>query len=533
MKEPLLQAHRGVSTEYPENTMRAFRGAVRQGYGVIELDPAVTADGEIVILHDRTLNRTARRLDGTPLPEPLDIGQITLDEARRYDMGLWLDKRFCGERIPLLADALALAREHDVLVKLDNKIQRFDETARAAVVRLVRASGARVAFTCSEVGFARLWMEKLGDCSPAIEIHYDGMVTEEILQELLTFVPVERLCVWVPYRTALNGWARVEFANEALCAMVKRYARLGLWIIADYADYDDAVARFAPDIVETTGRIKPTAHTGVMADMHTHSHNSHDGKSPVGEMAATAGERGISVLAITDHYDVEYFKTTDLHGIAAASHGEVRATEAPEGVRILTGLEIGEGMWYSEVTASLIAEHPCDIVIGSVHAVRFEGYTRPYSGIDFSAMGREMAADFLESYLDDVLCMLRTTETDILPHLTCPLRYMNGKYGLGIDCRDERYRAGIEAILDYIITHAIALEVNTSCVGSSYDELMPESWIIERYVAKGGYLITCASDAHNPSRVGHEFDALKETLRSLGLRHTFYLIERDWVACAL
>ncbi len=533
MKEPLLQAHRGVSTEYPENTMRAFRGAVRQGYGVIELDPAVTADGELVILHDRTLNRTARLSDGTPLPEPVDIGQITLDEAQGYDVGLWLDRRFYGERIPLLADALALSREQDVLIKIDNKVQRFDESAREALVRIVRESGARVAFTCSEVGWARLWMERLGAVSPKIEIHYDGVVTEDILRELTSFVPPERLCVWVPYRTSLNGWARVEFANDALCAMVKRYARLGLWILADYADYDDAVARFAPDIVETTGRIKPTAHAGVMADVHTHSQNSHDGRSPVSEMAEAAGERGISVMAITDHYDVEYCETADLHGIAAVSHGEVRATEAPAGVRVLTGLEIGEGMWYPDVTAALIAEHPCDVVIGSVHAVRFDGYSRPYSGIDFAAMGRDTAEDYFERYLDDMLAMLRSTEVDILAHLTCPLRYMNGKYGLGIDCRAERYRAGIEAVLDHIISHAIALEVNTSCQGGAYDELMPEAWILERYVAKGGYLITCASDAHDSTRVGHEFDALKETLRSLGLRHTFYLIGRDWVACAL
>ncbi len=533
MKEPLLQAHRGVSTEYPENTMRAFRGAIRQGYGVIELDPAVTADGEIVILHDRTLNRTARLPDGTPLPEPLDIGQITLAEARRYDVGLWLDKRFRGERIPLLADALALSREQDVLVKLDNKMWGFSEAAKATLVEIVRESGARVGFTCYDVAHARFWCERLADCEPAIEIHYDGVVTEDILRELTSFVPSERLCVWVPYRTSLNGWARVDFASEALCAMVKRYAKLGLWILADYADYDDAVARFAPAIVETTGRIKPTVHAGVMADLHTHSQNSHDGKSSVADMASAAGERGISVMAITDHYDVEYCETVDLHGIAAGSHREVRTTEAPAGVRVLTGLEIGEGMWHPDVTAALVAEHPCDVVIGSVHAVRYAGYSRPYSGVDFGAMGRDMAEDFFEQYLADMLVMLRVTELDVLAHLTCPLRYMNGKFGLGIDCRAERYRAGIEAVLDYIIAHAIALEVNTSCRGGAYDELMPEAWILARYVERGGYLITCASDAHAPSRVGHEFDALRETLRSLGLRHTFYLIEREWVACAL
>ena len=65
MKNIKLQAHRGVSSDCPENTMAAFRCAALQGYDVIELDPDYTKDGKIVILHDKTLNRTARKADGT------------------------------------------------------------------------------------------------------------------------------------------------------------------------------------------------------------------------------------------------------------------------------------------------------------------------------------------------------------------------------------------------------------------------------------------------------------------------------------
>lgn len=60
-----FQAHRGVSCEAPENTMSAFIAAVKQGYDVIELDPAMTKDGKFVVLHDETINRTARNIDGS------------------------------------------------------------------------------------------------------------------------------------------------------------------------------------------------------------------------------------------------------------------------------------------------------------------------------------------------------------------------------------------------------------------------------------------------------------------------------------
>ena len=55
-----FQAHRGVGTEFPENTMPAFVAAVAQGYDYIELDPAFTKDDQCVILHEPNLPRKRR-----------------------------------------------------------------------------------------------------------------------------------------------------------------------------------------------------------------------------------------------------------------------------------------------------------------------------------------------------------------------------------------------------------------------------------------------------------------------------------------
>ena len=78
MKAYILEAHRGVSTEYPENTLCALRAAARQGYGMVEVDPRFTADGHCVLLHDPTLNRTARNADGTPLSQPTPLDSLSL-----------------------------------------------------------------------------------------------------------------------------------------------------------------------------------------------------------------------------------------------------------------------------------------------------------------------------------------------------------------------------------------------------------------------------------------------------------------------
>ena len=67
----ILEAHRGVSAYYPENTLSAYAAAKALGYGMIELDNKFTADNRCVCLHDRTLNRTARYADGSKLAEEL------------------------------------------------------------------------------------------------------------------------------------------------------------------------------------------------------------------------------------------------------------------------------------------------------------------------------------------------------------------------------------------------------------------------------------------------------------------------------
>ena len=65
-----LQAHRGVSAECPENTMPAFITAIEQGYNAIETDVMATKDNVLVLHHDATINRTARRADGSDIGAP-------------------------------------------------------------------------------------------------------------------------------------------------------------------------------------------------------------------------------------------------------------------------------------------------------------------------------------------------------------------------------------------------------------------------------------------------------------------------------
>ena len=89
-----FQAHKGVSTENPENTMPAFKASIEQGYNIIELDVSVMKDMKFVLLHDSTINRTARNYDGTEISEQIEIGKITYAEALNYDFGIAVSEKF-------------------------------------------------------------------------------------------------------------------------------------------------------------------------------------------------------------------------------------------------------------------------------------------------------------------------------------------------------------------------------------------------------------------------------------------------------
>ncbi|MBU0929427.1 MAG: glycerophosphodiester phosphodiesterase [Spirochaetes bacterium] len=94
---PLVFAHRGLSSEAPENTMAAFRLAREKGAPGVELDIHLTADGRLIVIHDHTTNRVG---PGTSLT----IEDSTTAQIKAVDVGSWMDPRFSGERAPLLSE---------------------------------------------------------------------------------------------------------------------------------------------------------------------------------------------------------------------------------------------------------------------------------------------------------------------------------------------------------------------------------------------------------------------------------------------
>lgn len=106
-------AHRGNSSVAPQNTLAAFEAAWRAGADSIELDVQLTADGEVVVIHDDTLDATT---DATGRVDALPLADV-----RAVDAGSWFAPAYAGQRVPTFAELLDFLVTHpgiDLLLEI-------------------------------------------------------------------------------------------------------------------------------------------------------------------------------------------------------------------------------------------------------------------------------------------------------------------------------------------------------------------------------------------------------------------------------
>jgi glycerophosphoryl diester phosphodiesterase len=124
-----VTAHRGHARAAPENTLSAMQKAIASGADYAEMDVQLTADGKVVLLHDRDLKRVAgisRRLD-----------EMTYDEVRQLDVGSWFDPAFADERVPTLVEVINLCRGK-IRLNIELKFFGADRRLVQEVTRILR-----------------------------------------------------------------------------------------------------------------------------------------------------------------------------------------------------------------------------------------------------------------------------------------------------------------------------------------------------------------------------------------------------------
>lgn len=148
-------SHRGESMLAPENTMAAFREAVKRGADGFECDIYLTKDNQIVCLHDGSAKRTTGK-DVKPR-------DATLAELRTLDAGSWKGKKFAGERMPTLSEALALARDNfEIYVEVKCGAEILPRLSQVMAAE-PKATPERVVFICFNTNVVTAVRKQLPD----------------------------------------------------------------------------------------------------------------------------------------------------------------------------------------------------------------------------------------------------------------------------------------------------------------------------------------------------------------------------------
>jgi len=110
---PRIFAHRGASLIAPENTLAALTAAAQAGANWVELDVQLTQDHEVVVFHDKTVDRTTDQMGC--------LSEFTAAALQDFDAGQWFDPQFTGERIPSLVQCLECLLANKLAVNIEIK----------------------------------------------------------------------------------------------------------------------------------------------------------------------------------------------------------------------------------------------------------------------------------------------------------------------------------------------------------------------------------------------------------------------------
>jgi glycerophosphoryl diester phosphodiesterase len=162
----LVVGHRGACAHRPENTFPSYELAIEQGVDAIELDVHLTADGQLAVIHDDTVDRTT---DGSG-----QVARMTMDELRALDAGAGFEApdgsrpyRGQGLRIPTLAEVLDWLPEGKGLVVEIKAREAVDATVDA-----LRGSRVATAGAASIISFDEASIERARELAPEIPTGY-------------------------------------------------------------------------------------------------------------------------------------------------------------------------------------------------------------------------------------------------------------------------------------------------------------------------------------------------------------------------
>ena len=184
-----IYAHRGSSGTHPENTIVAFKAVAKLPIYGVELDVHLTKDGELVVIHDESIDRTST---GTG-----NVKDLSLAELRAYDYGSWFSSEFANESIPTLKDVLQIFKDtnHHINIELKSDIFPYEGLGNK-VLHEIESLGIADRVVVSS--FDHEAIREFKKSAPHIEV---ALLTMEVLvdaYDYARFIPADALHIFLP-----------------------------------------------------------------------------------------------------------------------------------------------------------------------------------------------------------------------------------------------------------------------------------------------------------------------------------------------
>ena len=261
----------------------------------------------------------------------------------------------------------------------------------------------------------------------------------------------------------------------------------------------------------------------LLADLHTHSRYSFDAQpeADVDAMCESAIAKGLTLLAITDHCDINgeiegIYRVLDKEAVFAAVTAAKK--KYADRLTVLFGVELGQATQYPAEARALLDRYPYDIVLGSLHnlANTPDFYYMSTNGEipapQIADMTKEQIAALFDRVLEESMELLDFEGIHVLTHLTYMHRYVC-RVGKELDFKP--FYGKLTALFKKMIQKGVALELNTSTLRRE-GITMPTEELVALYRSCGGRLISVASDAHHPDAITQYFDVAAAIPRRCG-----------------
>lgn len=183
LKRPTIFAHRGSSAYAPENTIEAFELALEQGANGIELDAKLSADGNVIVMHDDTVDRTT---NGTG-----QVRALTLPALKQLDAGSKHPPNFKPYQIPTLDEVFeAVGAKIFINVELTNYTSPRDDLPDK-VISLIKKHNLETSILLSSYNIlALIQARKLLPKIPLGYLTYGGQAEATLKTRLVRFGPL-------------------------------------------------------------------------------------------------------------------------------------------------------------------------------------------------------------------------------------------------------------------------------------------------------------------------------------------------------